>query len=73
MKDMIYYVVEVSFRKTNPIHRSICFHRSGDHVELFGSYEDVITTNITNLAYFRVVEEITSMNEKFENQYKLPV
>ncbi|MEH7116169.1 hypothetical protein V7128_01920 [Neobacillus vireti] len=73
MKDMNYYVVEVFFRKTNPIHRAICFHRYGGNVELFGSYEDVITTNIKHLAYFKEVEEISSMKEKFENQYKLPV
>lgn len=72
MKSMSYYVVEVSFRKSNPIHRAICFHRSGGNVELFGSYEGVITMNIKNLAYFKKVEEITSMKEKFKNQYKLP-
>lgn len=72
MKDMTYYVVELSFRANNPIHRAICFHRSNGNVELFGSYEGIISQNVKGLAYFEVVEEIPSMTERFENQFKLP-
>lgn len=72
MKNMTYYVVEVSFRKNNPIHRAICYHRHGGNVELFASYDGIIRENIKHLAYFEVVEEIKSMREEFENQYKLP-
>ena len=72
MKDMTYYVVELSFRPNNPIHRAVCFHRSNGNVELFGSYEGVISKNVKELAYFQVVEEISSMTERYENQFKLP-
>jgi len=72
MKDMKYYVVELSFSKSNPIHRAICFHRSNGNVDLTASYEGTKSTNTKNLVHFKVIEEIKSMNEKFENQYKLP-
>jgi hypothetical protein len=72
MKKMTYYVVELSFRKNNPIHRAICFHRIDGQVELFGSYEGVITRNIKDLTFFKVVDEIPSMTEPFPNKYKLP-
>jgi len=72
MKNMTYYVVELSFRANNPIHRAVCFHRTSGNVELFGSYEGIISQNIKALAYFEVVEEISSMTERYENQFKLP-
>lgn len=72
LKKMTYYVVELSFRSNNPIHRAICFHRLDGHVELFGSYEGVISKRIEELAHFEVVEEIKSMNEKSANHYLLP-
>lgn len=73
MKDMSYYVVEVSFNSQNPIHRAICFHRVGNNIDLHGSYEDMISTTIPSLAYFRVVEELVSMNiKKYPNCWKLP-
>lgn len=72
MKRMTYYVVEVSFREDNPIHRAICYHRDNGYVELFGSYEGIITKEVKDLTFFRVVEEISSMKEQFENKFKLP-
>lgn len=72
LKKMTYYVVEISFRNNNPIHRAICFHRFDGHVDLFGSYEGVVSKHIEHLAHFKVVEEIESMKHGFSNQYKLP-
>lgn len=72
MKKMSYYVVELSFRNNNPIHRAVCFHRSNGNVELFGSYEGVISKNVKELSFLKVIEEVTSMNQKFDNQFKLP-
>lgn len=72
MKKMSYYVVELSFRSNNPIHRAVCFHRSDGDVELFGSYEGIVRKNVKQLPFFKVVEEIPSMTEPFENRFKLP-
>lgn len=63
MKEMTYYVVEISFRSSNPIHRAICFHQFNDNIQLFGPYNELIQANVRQLSYFNVVEEITSMGE----------
>lgn len=72
MKSMTYYVVEVAFSNVNPIHRAICFHRSGNNIELFASYDGLERTNVRSLAYFEVVEELESMRANFPNKHKTP-
>jgi hypothetical protein len=73
LKNMSYYVVEVAFNQNNPIHRSVCFHRSGGNVDMFGSYEGVISQNISQLTFFQVIEEIPVMNTiEYPNKFKLP-
>lgn len=61
MKKQKYYVVDVSFRGRNPVHRAIAYHLSDGHVTLFGSYEDLIEINVEHLNEFKVIEEIKSM------------
>jgi hypothetical protein len=64
MKDMSYYIVEVSHRETNPIHRVICFHRSGGFVELFSAgYDGEERHNYKDLYSFEVVCELVEMNK----------
>jgi hypothetical protein len=67
-----WYVVDVSFRATNPIHRAIATDfREGKFVVLIGDYEDRIeTANIKNLSYFKVICEIGEMKKK--PQFCLP-
>lgn len=73
MKHMAYYVVEVAFANNNPIHRATCCHRVDGYIQLFGSYEGVISTHINKLAFFRVVESIDAMNiSGYPNHFKLP-
>jgi hypothetical protein len=61
-KRMTWYVVEVSLRKGNPIHRAVCFHSSHGYFELFGSYDNVIRTNLKDLNFFNIIEPIKMMN-----------
>lgn len=61
MKEGYWYVVDVSFRGSNPIHRAIC-QRKGNTVVLWGSYEAPITKRKEDLYYFDVVDTIPKMN-----------
>lgn len=72
MENMRYYVVEVAFNSNNSIHRSIAYHHSNGHLELFGAYEGVINKRIKELAYFQVIEEIPSVTAAFPNQWTTP-
>lgn len=73
LENMTWYVVELSFRQSNPIHRAICFHRSSGHLELTASYEGVIAINFNKLAHFEVITKIEEMNNpKSQNMWKLP-
>jgi len=62
-----WYVVEVSFRKTNPIHRAILSdYRDCDHTgTLTGSYEPASLEffDLNELYYFKVIKEIPEMSE----------
>jgi hypothetical protein len=70
---LTWYIVEVSFRKSNPIHRAIAFYRHSGCVDLMASYEGVIERPIESLAYFRVINAIDAMNIKdYPNRSKLP-
>lgn len=72
MKFGHYYVVEVSYRPGNPIHRAIAHSARADGVTLVASgYERPIVEKPGDLAYFRVVEEIKSMRENPE--FLMPV
>lgn len=75
MKDLSYYVVEVSFRENNPIHRAIAFHTCDGLIELINvSYEDQLPAmKFYELAFFRVISEIEDLNTKsYPNKLKLP-
>ena len=64
LQPMTWYVADVSFRNSNPIHRCIAFHRTDGQVELISSYEleDMpVRESIENLAYFYPVREIPDM------------
>lgn len=61
LKSLTWYVVEVSYRETNPIHRAICKHNFDGHVELYGNYDDPEYTHVERLHHFKVVEEIKAM------------
>lgn len=68
-----YYVVEVSFEENNPIHRAIMSAwRSGDMTLFATGYEQPIVICAGDLKWFRVVEEITSMDRNYPNHFKLP-
>lgn len=72
-----YYIVEVSYQDTNPIHRAIMCsyrkHEGGASVDLMSSgYEGVLSRNIEDLAYFRVIESIDAMNKPFKNRWRVP-
>lgn len=70
-KDMSYYIVEVAFFKSNPIHRAVYFHRSSGNIELMSSgYEGAMSRHISRLAHFKVLSELTLMNEQY--RVKLP-
>jgi hypothetical protein len=65
VKDMSYYIVEVSFFNGNSIHRAICFHRSSGHVELMSAgYDDENRLHISKLKHFKVICELEEMNKK---------
>lgn len=62
-----YYVVEVSFRPSNPIFRCIAFNaREGGSVRLVsgGLEHDDEMVRLSQLAFFRVVSEIAEMRQK---------
>lgn len=72
-----YYVVEIAFFDNNPIHRAIMCsyrtHHKGASADFMGSgYEGVLSRNIEDLAYLRVIEPIESLNSRYKNYYKLP-
>ena len=78
-----YYVVEVSFRKDNPIHRAVLteyrtsgttYAKSHSATLISSGYEEPIQTDLNKLAFFRVVHEIEEMAtlHKYPNAYKLP-
>jgi hypothetical protein len=72
-----YYVVDVSFGPTNPIHRAIAFNmQSGGNLLwlIRGGYEwgtqvHAIPVNLTHLSHLEVIEEITLMQS---DSYRLP-
>lgn len=70
------YVVELSYRKTNPIHRAIAFdiHTETKYCKIFSnSYEDVQEVrDYKKLPFFKIISEITDMRNDFPNNYKLP-
>lgn len=62
-----YYVVEVSFRPSNPLFRCIALEaREGGSVRLVSSglERDEETVRLDQLAFFRVVHEITEMQQR---------
>lgn len=63
-----WYVVDVSFRKTNPIHRAILseYRSDGNRATLTGNYEPASLEflNLDDLYYFKVITEIPEMIEK---------
>jgi hypothetical protein len=61
-----YYVVEVSFRPSNPVHRYIAHSARGECVDLAGGglAPEERRVRLDQLAFFQVVEEIRSMQEK---------
>lgn len=70
---LTWYVVEVSFRKSNPIHRAICEYRHSGNVDLIASYEGIKNIHIDDLSFFKVVGAIDGMNCKnYPNKGKLP-
>lgn len=73
------YVVEVAMNQQNPIHRALLFdfHEGHDaaHFKLFNtSYEpEVLQKSDKDLAFFRVIEEVTAYNStKYLNYCTLP-
>jgi hypothetical protein len=75
ISDMTWYVIEVANRKTSPIQRAICYHISGEMVEILTASGVKIptTVHIRDLAYFRVIAPIPEMNEeKYPNKFRLP-
>lgn len=61
LKNFTWYVVEVSFGETNPIHRAICKHTTKGHIELYGDYDSPQYTQANKLHHFKVLEEIVAM------------
>lgn len=65
LKTMTWYLAEVSFRQSNPIHRCLAFHRGDGYLELTAAgYEEKIATCIDKLAYFRPVQKLSAMDEE---------
>ncbi len=67
LEHMTWYVAEVSFRASNPIHRCIAFHRCQGNLELMASYEGIEDANIKSLAYFRPIQKLDAMDVKVEH------
>ena len=70
-----YYVVEVSFRPSNPVFRCIALNaRAGGCVRLVsaGLEMDDEQVHLDQLAFFRVVDEIRSVKDR-PSQYMPPV
>lgn len=62
-----YYVVEVSFRPSNPVHRYLAMDaRGGGSVRLVsgGLDRDDEMVYLDQLAFFRVVEEVQAMRDR---------
>jgi len=59
-----WYVVEVSFRPTNPVHRAIAFEARSDGVYVQGGGYRAEWVQPEQLSFFRVVEEIAAMKER---------
>jgi hypothetical protein len=66
-----FYVVEVSFRETNPIHRAIAFEARGETISLIGGGYATPCVRWRELYFFSVVEEIESLKLTKEN-FRLP-
>jgi hypothetical protein len=62
LEKMTWYIAEVSYSSSNPIHRSIVFHRIGGNIEVV-SNEDKDVYNITKLAYFKPIQKLTAMDD----------
>lgn len=70
-----YYVVEVSFKASNPIHRAIMSGWRGDNCCLFSVYDigvRAVVFKLEELSFFRIVEEIPAMRDDYRNRFKLP-
>lgn len=82
-----WYVVEVAFDESNPIHRAIAssvrtnnmnlVHVGGEEMptiscDLYGNYDGIKTVKLHKLAFFRVIAEVTDMKVAFPNKYFLP-
>lgn len=73
IKKLTYYVVDIKFKKNNPIHRCIMATGVGEkddedrpmYCELHSmNYEGVPRYKIKNIYYFKIISEITDMNKQ---------
>lgn len=78
-----YYVVEVSFKEDNPIHRAILteyrtcgttYAKSASATLSSSGYEASIQVDLNKLAFFRVVHNIPELAtlHEYPNRFKLP-
>lgn len=67
------YVVEVSHKANNPIHRTLAFSARGNDITLYSAgYESLVSVNWKTLPWFRVIEEVASMDCEYPNRFRLP-
>lgn len=65
-----WYVVELSFKPSNPIHHAICKSYGTESVVLYGNSDNPISINIKKLHHFKVLYPIKEMNEIYPLRMK---